>query len=69
MGEFERMMGDSPYLAGGSLSLADLYLVPVVHYMMMTPDKALLHRFPGLTRWWHSMNGRPSVTKTAPQLG
>lgn len=69
LSEFERMMGDAPYLAGGSLSLADLYLVPVVHYMMMTDDKVLLDRFPGLTRWWRSMNERPSVTKTAPQLG
>ena len=67
--EFERMTGDAPFLAGGSLSLADLYLVPVIHYLMMTDDKTMLDRFPGLTRWWRSMNERLSVTKTAPQLG
>ena len=43
--------------------------LPVVHYLMMTDDKALLDRLPGLTRWWRSMNERPGVTKTAPQLG
>ena len=69
LSEFERMMGGARFLAGDALSLADLYLVPVIHYLMMTDDKALLDRFPGLTRWWRSMNERPSVTKTAPQLG
>ena len=67
--EFERMMGGNPFLAGGRLSLADLYLVPVVHYLTLTPDKDLLDRHAGLTRWWRAMGERPSVAGTVPQLG
>jgi glutathione S-transferase len=72
--EFERMMdatlmGADPFLAGGRLSLADLYLVPVVHYLTLTPDKHLLDRHAGLTRWWRAMGERPSVAGTVPRLG
>ncbi len=69
LGEFERMMGENPFLAGGRPSLADLYLVPVLHYLTLTPDKGLLDRHPGLTRWWRAMSERPSVAGTVPQLG
>ena len=67
--EFERMMGENPFLAGGRLSLADLYLVPVLHYLTLTPDEGLLDRRAGLARWWRAMNERPSVAGTVPQLG
>lgn len=67
--ELERMKGGSPFLAGDRLSLADLYVLPVVHYLTLTPDKPLLERRPGLWSWWEAMNERPSVRDTTPQLG
>jgi glutathione S-transferase len=67
--EIDRIKGDQPFLAGGQISLADLYLVPIIFYLKMTPEGELLARHPGLEAWWQAMSARPSVKKTAPNLG
>lgn len=69
LNEFQRIMGNNPYLAGPQISLADLYLLPVIHYVTMTPEKSLMESRPLLMRWWQSMNQRKAVSNTAPQLG
>ena len=59
-----------PFLCGAELSLADLYLIPVIDYFGQTPEgKKALAGAPRLTRWWQAVSTRPSVTKTRPQLG
>lgn len=67
--EFERIKGDNTFLAGNQVSLADLYLVPILFYVRMTPEKELLAPHKGLDAWWHAMAERSSVAKTAPNLG
>jgi len=67
--EIQRIMGDGKFLAGSQMSLADLYVVPVLHYLMLTPEKSLLESHAKLMRWWGDMNARPTVKGTAPQLG
>jgi glutathione S-transferase len=67
--EIQRIMGDNKFLAGSSMSLADLYVVPVLHYLMMTPEKSLMESHRNLMRWWADMNERKTVKNTAPQLG
>jgi glutathione S-transferase len=67
--EFERIKGNSAFLAGNQLSLADLYLVPILFYFRMTPEKELLAPHKGLDAWWNMMAERPSVQRTAPNLG
>jgi glutathione S-transferase len=67
--EVERIKGDSKFLAGGQISLADLYLYPVLVYLMMTPEKALMEQRKGLMAWWDTMNQRSSVKKTQPNFG
>lgn len=55
---------------GGQVSLADLFLVPVLEYFAMTePGRAALASHPRIGSWWQRMAQRPSVVKTRPQLG
>jgi glutathione S-transferase len=67
--EIERIKGDHTFLAGSQVSLADLYLVPLVFYLKLTPEKELLAPRKSLDAWWNMMAERPSVQKTAPNLG
>jgi glutathione S-transferase len=60
--------GDSPFIAG-DLSLADLYLAPVVFYVSLTPDMAGLLEIPGLADWWTRVQALPSFQATQPKLG
>jgi glutathione S-transferase len=67
--ELERIRGSHKFLAGNQVSLADLYLVPIVFYLRLTPEKALLAPHRGLETWWNTMSERPSMQNTAPKLG
>jgi glutathione S-transferase len=47
------------------LTLADVWLVPIVAYMRLTPEgAAILAAQPALTRWWEKIRVRPSVAAT-----
>jgi len=66
----EKIIGDNAYLAGDSLSLADLMLVPIYDYMTQIPEgQKLLAKAPNLQRWWDTVASRPSLAKTKPALG
>lgn len=70
LAEFERIKGGDPFLAGPDISLADLYLAPIMAYLSMTPDMAgLMQSCPGLKSWWDTMAARPSMQATQPKLG
>ena len=70
MRELERLLGDQEYLAGNTLSLADLHLAPIFAYFVNTPEsKGLLESKPGLNAWWQRIESRGSMAKTQPQLG
>ena len=60
--------GSSDFIAG-ELSLADLFLAPIVFYVSLTPDMAGLLEVPGLADWWTRIQGMPSFQETQPQLG
>lgn len=67
---FERLLRDHAWLAGDSLSLADLHLAPVLAYFSGTPEgQSLMPACPQLARWWVAVSARPSMAKTQPQLG
>jgi glutathione S-transferase len=68
LSEFERLMGSHKFLAGSQVSLADFYVVPILFYMLMTPEKSLMGPHPALRRWWDTMQSLPAVSKTAPKL-
>jgi len=60
--------GSSPFIAG-ELSLADLYLAPILFYVSLTPDKDAVFDVEGLADWWTKIQALPSFTATQPNLG
>ena len=58
--------GASQFIAG-ELSLADLYLAPIIAYVAMTPDKNIVFDVPGFSDWWADIQALPSFKET--QLG
>jgi len=70
LGLMDRELAARPYLAGDTLSIADLFLAPIVVYVEMTPEGAgLLAGKDSLKRWFRAMAERPSFAATAPKLG
>jgi glutathione S-transferase len=66
----EQLIDGQPYLAGATLSLADLLLVPIYDYLAQTPEgRKLLADAPNLRRWWDQIGSRPAVASTKPALG
>ena len=66
MVELMRIKGDSPYLAGQELSVADLYLAPILAYVTMTPHKDEFLALPGVADWWARVSALDSFRATAP---
>ena len=60
-----KLRGDSPFIAG-ELSLADLYLAPVLAYVSMTPDKDAVLSVPQVSAWWEKVSALDSYKNTAP---
>jgi glutathione S-transferase len=60
--------GSSDFLAG-ELSLADIFLAPVVFYVSLTPDMAGLLEVPAFADWWTRIQRLPSFQQTQPKLG
>ena len=66
IGELMRIKGGSPYLAGQDISIADLYLAPILAYVAMTPHKSEFLDLPGVQAWWDLASGRESFRSTQP---
>ena len=60
--------GESMFIAG-DLSLAELFLAPVVFYVSLTPDFAGLLDIQGFPDWWKDVQGLKSFQDTQPNLG
>ena len=60
--------GSSPFIAG-ELSLADLYLAPIVFYVLLTPDKDAVFDVDGFADWWTKIEALQSFKVTQPNLG
>lgn len=57
------------YLAGDELTLADLFLVPILFWVEMTPEgKAVMPNYPALGRWYQAIAERPSFKDTVPPM-
>ncbi len=63
-----RARGASPFVAG-ELSLADLYLAPILAYVAMTPDADAVLGVEGVAKWWARVQALPSFRDTAPAFG
>ncbi|MFI5020104.1 MAG: glutathione S-transferase family protein [Alphaproteobacteria bacterium] len=70
LGVLEQALAHSPWLAGPSLSLADLLLAPILFYVGMVPEgQKALPGHKALARWNEAMASRASFKATVPQLG
>lgn len=57
------------FLAGHTITLADLHAVPLFDYLEMTPGGAdLIASQPILKDWWTRIASRPSIVMTTPDL-
>lgn len=57
--------GSSRFIAG-DLSLADLYLAPIVFYVSLTPDAAQAFNVEGFADWWTAIQALQSFKDTPP---
>ncbi len=61
----QALRGDSNWLAGDDLSLADLSLASMLAYFLAVPEaQALWRSYPSLHPWWERLRDRPSMTGT-----
>lgn len=61
--------GDSPWIAGNELSLADVLLGPILFYVSLTPDSDQILAVPGMADWWAALNKVSSFKASEPDLG
>ena len=63
--ELARLLGDQPYFAGDTLSLADLMVAPAVEFFTLIPEwSALGAPHANLVAWMTRMQERPSMKAT-----
>jgi glutathione S-transferase len=59
------LMGESPWLAGPSISLADLHAAPMFALFRLAPEGSrLLGQHDDLIRWWDRVSTRSSFLRT-----
>lgn len=65
----ERLVGDTEYLCGADVSLADIHLAPMIGYFAMAEEgDALLRMQHELSNWWSTMSARTAYRATRPRL-
>jgi glutathione S-transferase len=66
----EESLGKHRYLAGEHLTLADLFILPLLFFFPALPElKAIGDKgWPNIGRWWKEMAAKSSVKETEPQL-
>jgi glutathione S-transferase len=67
LAEIERLQGEQPYLAGERVSLADLMVIPLLHFFSRLPEgEAAIAEHPSLRPWMRRMEERQSFQVTKP---
>jgi len=62
----ETLLAPAPFLAGESLSLADLHAFPILRYFCLAPEgDAQVRSHKALSRWYEAMRTRDSVVRTS----
>ena len=65
LGVMNARLAKSPFLAGEQLTLADVCFMPYVEYLMSTPVKETIAKFPHVAAWWNKASERPTWKKVA----
>ena len=59
------LQGESKFLVGNTLTLADLHAAPMIAYACLAPEgAAMLARHTNLSAWWSRMQARPPIIAT-----
>jgi glutathione S-transferase len=60
--QMERKLGDGPWLAGASYSLADIAMAPMINRIevLARPEMIAASRRPRVADWWQRMQARPA---------
>jgi glutathione S-transferase len=67
LAELARLKRDGDWLLGDAITLADLYVAPVLGYFERAPRAApMLARHPALAAWWGRVKERESYLATEP---
>lgn len=60
----EALITGEPYLLGEEMSIADLYVIPVLLYLSQTPEfQPVMSQSPKLLAWWQNASQLPVVQK------
>ena len=64
---FDSRLANSPWLAGKTFSLADMFLCPMLYYIKIIPEaERLMAGLGNLERWYGNVSARDSFKKTTP---
>jgi glutathione S-transferase len=62
---FAQILESKPYLCGATVTLADLYAVPMLACLTMVDEgMSMLAAHPALAAWWEALRVRPSARAT-----
>lgn len=64
--EFAMRLRQGDGFIAGPLSLAELYLAPILAYVAMTPDADAVLSVDGVPAWWQQVQALPSFVSTPP---
>ena len=60
-------LGSRAWLAGNAFTLADAFLLPLMHYMRQMPESGeMVSGSPNVTAWYDRVMERPSAKETVP---
>lgn len=65
----DETLAEHAFLAGDKLTLADLFLVPILFWIKMTPEgQTSMPAYGAVDRWYQGIAGRPSFEQTMPPM-
>ena len=64
LAEIMALRGADRFIAGAEPSLGDLYLAPIVAYVVLTPHSQEFLALPGMAAWWEAVTALPSFKST-----
>jgi glutathione S-transferase len=65
LGIMDKQLAATPFIAGGSFTLADICFMPYIEYAMNTPAKEHFTKHPHVAAWWNKISERPTWRKVA----
>jgi glutathione S-transferase len=63
LGVMDAALAKTPFLAGETFTLADVVYMPYVDYLMGSPVKDVIAKFPHVGAWWKGVSDRPAWAK------